>query len=207
MSNKIKTFVIVAIFALCAALIVVAITTRSPKEETYEYEGFIVAMQPSGADLTLTTINAGGQSEFVLRNNASKEIKTKSGNISAGDYIQLTTKKDSETDIKKCLVFNAYSSKGKIVNVEGEDAPFLLATTETNTLKMYKLIPATGTIPAMPTGTPVKIYYQYELNNASAQVVADVIYPLSDTTVPLTEGELFHIEDVMDYTLAGADTE
>jgi hypothetical protein len=206
MNNKMKNIVLLTIFILCAALIVIWLVTRSPKDEVYDYKGFVVNIRADGKDLILTTINASGQSEFTVKKSTRKELKNDSDVINIGDCIQLNTKKDS-TVIKNCLVFGAYSSDGKIINVEGESAPYLLTATSTNSLRMYKLMLAEGDIPAMPTGTPVKIYYQYALNNNTTQVVADVLLPISDSTIPLTEGEIFHIEKVQNFTLAGSKAE
>lgn len=207
MDAKKKKIVLLIVVAVCVALLIVWLVTRPPKQEGYEYEGYVISILPEGKDFVLTTLNADGQSEYRLKKSSTKEMNNGGKTVAVGDYIQLNTTRRSETDIKNCLIFNAYSSKGKIVNVEGEDTPFLLVTTETNTLRMFKVLTANGSAINLPTGTPVKIYFQYELNNASTQVVADVVYPLSDTTSPLTEGELFHIVDVQNYTLAGSTAE
>lgn len=207
MDSKMKKIVLLAIVAVCIALIVVWIVTSSPKEETYDYEGYIIDIRQAADGQALTTINANGQSEFVVKRNTKKIYKGETETINIGDCIHLSTTKNSETDIKKLMVFSGFSMDGKIVNVEGEDAPFLITTTSTSAIRLYKLIPAEGSISAMPTGTQVKIYYQYPLNNSTTQVVADVIQPLSDTTIPLTENELFLIEKVQGYTLKGAKAE
>ena len=206
MNNKTKRNVIIIITVICL-LLVVWLMIRVTKDKVYAYEGYVIEIKPSGKNQILTTINANGLSEYVIKRSTRKEFEKDKKVIAVGDYIQLNPKKRSENEVKECFVFAAYSAEGKIFNIVGDDAPYIIITTASNTLDVYKLLSPDGTIAAMPTGTTVKIYYQYEINNASEKVVADVIQPLSDIPVPLTEGEIYRIEKILDYTLTGSQTE
>lgn len=205
--NKKKKIIWLAILVLFIAVIVVWLIVRSPKTDAYAYEGYIIDIRQTADGAVLTTLNAGGQSEFIVKHNTRKEFKGEAKTLQVGDYIQLDTKKKSQTDIKRFIAFSAYYTEGKIVNVEGESSPILITTNTTiGTSRIYKLQPAEGAFPAMVTGTPVKVYHQYELSSTAPQIVSEVIQPLSDTPIPLTDRECEYI-GYMDYTLVGAKEE
>lgn len=206
MDNKTKRNTIIVITVICL-LLVAWLVIRATREKVYAYEGYVIEIKPSGKDQILTTINANGHSEFIIKKSTKKTFGGDKKSIAVGDYIQLNPKKDSETEVKECFVFEAFSAEGKIFHIVGDDAPYVIITTAPNALDVYKLLSPNGTVASMPTGTPVKIYYQYALNNASEQVVADVIQPLSDTPVPLTVGEVYRIEKILNHTLADSNAE
>ena len=193
MDNKQKKIVVLVIFAIVVIAVAVWLIVRSPASDNYDYEGFVIDVRQSSEGTVVTAINAKGQSEFVITWSTKKEFKDDKNGIEAGDCIRLSTKRDGTT-VKKFSVFKAFYTEGKLVNVAGADSPVLITDNlNTGTYKVYKLIPAEGTIPAMPTGTPIRIYYQYALNSATEQVVVDVVQPISDILKPLTEKEREYI--------------
>ena len=202
MDEKKKKTLLLIIVAVCVVAIVVWIILSSPREKAYEYEGYVIDIRQSADNAVVTTISASSQSEFIITRKTKKEYKDNATTINIGDCIRLNTTKKSDTEVKEFLAFSAFSMEGKIVNVEGNDTPVFLTINSTNAFRSYRLVPAKDSIPAMATGTTVKIYYQYPLNNGTEQIVADVIQPISDIISPLTEAEIGHIEKIGGYTIA-----
>ena len=207
MNARKKNIVILVIFALCAGLITWWLIKGSPDAETeYAHGGYIVDVNQSADGTVLTILNASGKTNYTITDNTQTEFKSDSSTVKLGDYIKLNTAKNS-TNIKKCLIYNAYSSDGKLINVEGEDSPVLITSgSSSGSFRIYKLMAAEGTIPDLPTGTPVTVFYQYELNAGTERIVFDVLETLSDSPIPLTENERNYIE-LMDYVIAGTTAE
>lgn len=186
--EKFKKFIPLLILVIAALGILVWACLQTEGSENYNYEGYIIGIRESEEGTVLTTLSGNTQSEFVVKRNTKEKFNGEVKELRVGDCILLTTKKNSDRDIQRFSVYSGFSMEGKIVNVEGQDTPFLL-TPYYASYRLYSLIPAQDSISLPKTGTEVKIYYQYPINAATVSIVVDIIQPTSDIVSPLTEPE------------------
>ena len=190
--KKFKKFLPLLILVIVALGILVWACLQTEGSESYNYEGYIVGISETKEGTVLTTLQGNTQSEFVVKRNTKEKFNGDVKELRVGDCIKLTTRKNSDRDIERFSVYSGFSMEGKIVNVEGQDTPFLL-TPYYASYKIYSLIPAQELTSFPQTGTTVKIYYQYPINAATVSIVADIIQPTSDIVSPLTDAEASYI--------------
>ncbi len=192
--KKFKKFLPLLILVVVALGILVWACLQTEGSESYNYEGYIIGIRETDEGTVLTTLNGNTQSEFVVKRNTKEKYNGEVKQLREGDCIKLSTTKRSDRDIDRFSVYSGFSMEGKIIYAEGHDAPFLLTTSATTkTYRLYSLIAAQDSVTVPPTGTQVKIYYQYPINAATERIVVDIIQPVSDIAAPLTAEELAYI--------------
>lgn len=170
--------------------------------DNYNYQGYITAIRETKEGTVITTLNGDKEAEFTLKWYTRKIYNGELKELKEGAFIKIITTRNSDVNVRKCSAFEAFSSEGKIVFMEGHETPFILTLEKTfKYYKLYSLISAQDIDYSLKTGTQVKIYYQYPLNQATTTVVVDVIQPTSDILSSLTDEELTFIER-MKYTVA-----
>ncbi len=186
--KKFKKFLPLLILVVVAVGLLVWSSLQTKGSESYNYTGYIIGINETSEGTVLTTLSGNTQSEFVVKGNTKEKFNGDVQELRVGDCIKLTTKKNSDRDIQRFSVYSGFSMEGKLVNVEGQDTPFLL-TPYYASYRLYSLIPAQELASFPQTGTTVKIYYQYPINAATVSIVTDIIQPTSDIVSPLTEEE------------------
>ena len=186
--EKFKKFIPLLILVIAALGLLIWACLQTEGSENYNYEGYIIGIRESEEGTVLTPLSGNTQSEFVVKRNTKEKFNGEVKELRVGDCILLTTKKNSDRDIQRFSVYSGFSMEGKIVNVEGQDTPFLL-TPYYASYRLYSLIPAQELVSFPETGTTVKIYYQYPINAATVSIVADIIQPTSNIVSPLTDAE------------------
>lgn len=192
--KKFKKFLPLLLLTIAALGLLIWSCLQTEGSESYNYEGYIVGINETKEGTVLTTLNGNTQSEFVVKGNTKEKFNGDLKELRVGDCIKLTTKKNSDRDIQRFSVYSGFSMEGKIVNVEGQDTPFLL-TPYYASYRIYSLIPAQELASFPKTGTTVKIYYQYPINAATVNIVADIIQPISDIVSPLTDAEAAYMSN------------
>ena len=192
--KKFKKFLPLLLLTIAALGLLIWSCLQTEGSESYNYEGYIVGINETKEGTVLTTLNGNTQSEFVVKGNTKEKFNGDLKELRVGDCIKLTTKKNSDRDIQRFSVYSGFSMEGKIVNVEGQDTPFLL-TPYYASYRIYSLIPAQEPASFPKTGTTVKIYYQYPINAATVSIVADIIQPTSDIVSPLTDAEAAYMSN------------
>ena len=190
--KKFKKFLPLLILVVVAIGILVWASLQTKGSESYNYEGYIIGINKTSEGTVLTIFNGNTQSEFVVKGNTKEKFNGDITELRVGDCIKLTTRKNSDRDIQKFSVYSGFSMEGKLVNVEGQDTPFLLIPYYAS-YRLYSLIPVQEITSFPQTGTAVKIYYQYPINAATVSIVADIIQPTSDIASPLADGEATYI--------------
>ena len=170
--------------------------------DNYNYQGYVTAIRKAEDGTVITILNGEDTAEFTLKWYTRKTFSGELKELKEGAFIKIITTKSSDTTVRKFSAFEAFSTEGKIVFLEGHDTPFILTLEKTfKYYKLYSLISAQDIDYPLETGTQVKIYYQYPLNQSTTTVVVDVIQPTSDILSPLTQEELTFIQR-MNYTVA-----
>lgn len=191
--NK-KKLLWLAILPLMLVIIAVWGYFETAGSDSYNYQGYIVAMRQSNDGTVLTTVNEEGRAEFTVKWYTRKKFSGELTELTEGAFIKLSTTDDDSANIKKFSAYNGFSLEGKIVFMENLDSPFILTFDKAiNYNMLYSLISAQNITHSLQTGTQVKVYYQYPLNASTKTIVVDVIEPTSDILNPLTEKEIAYI--------------
>ena len=201
--SKIKKIVIFGILPLLVVLLAVWAYCETAGSDSYNYQGYIVAMRKSNEGTVLTTVNGDKKAEFTVKWYTRKKFSGELTELTEGAFIKLSTADDDSTNIKKFSAYNGFSMEGKIVFMENLSSPFILSEdNDYNYYMLYSLISAEDITYPLQTGTQVKVYYQYPINASTETIVVDVIEPTSDILSPLTEKEIAYIGR-QGYTVAG----
>ena len=201
--SKIKKIVIFGILPLLVVLLAVWAYCETAGSDSYNYQGYIVAMRKSNEGTVLTTVNGDKKAEFTVKWYTRKKFSGELTELTEGAFIKLSTTDDDSTNIKKFSAYNGFSMEGKIVFMENLSSPFILSEdNDYNYYMLYSLISAEDITYPLQTGTQVKVYYQYPINASTETIVVDVIEPTSDILSPLTEKEIAYIGR-QGYTVAG----
>ena len=194
MVDKLKKIVILGVLPLLIVLLAVWAFCETSGSDSYNYQGYIVAMRETDDGTVLTTINGDKKAEFTVKWYTRKKFNGELTALAEGAHIKLSTTGDDSTNIKKFSAYSGFSMEGKIVFMEDLSSPFILSEDNAyNYYMLYSLIPAEDTAYPLQTGTQVRIYYQYPLNASTKTIVVDVIEPTSDILSPLTEKEIAYI--------------
>ena len=192
--EKIKKIVIFGVLPLLVVLLAVWAFCETSGSDSYNYQGYIVAMRESDSGKVITTVSGDKKSEFTLKWFTKEKFSGELTELKEGAFIKLSTTRKSDTDIKKFSAFEGFSMEGKIVFMENLDSPFILTIDKNlNYYMLYSLIFAEDINYTLETGTQVKVYYQYPLNASTKTFVADVIEPTTDVLSELTEAEIAYI--------------
>ena len=201
--NKIKKIVIFGVLPLLVLLLAVWAFCETSGSDSYNYQGYIVAMRDSDNGKVITTVSGDKKAEFTLKWFTKKQFSGELTELKEGAFIRLSTTRNSDTDIKKFSAFEGFSMEGKIVFMENLDTPFILTIDKSlNYYMLYALISAEDIDYSLQTGTQVKVYYQYPLNASTKTFVADVIETTTDILSEMTEAEIAYIGR-QGYTVAG----
>ena len=201
--NKVKKIVIFGVLPLLVLLLAVWAFCETSGSDSYNYQGYIVAMRDSDNGKVITTVSGDKKAEFTLKWFTKKQFSGELTELKEGAFIRLSTTRNSDTDIKKFSAFEGFSMEGKIVFMEDLDTPFILTIDKSlNYYMLYALISAEDIDYSLQTGTQVKVYYQYPLNASTKTFVADVIEATTDILSELTEAEIAYIGR-QGYTVAG----
>lgn len=194
MVDKIKKIVVFGVLPLLVVLLAVWAFCETSGSDSYNYQGYIVAMRESDEGTVLTTVYGDKTAEFTVKWYTQKKFQGDLTELKEGSFIKLTTTDDDSTNIKAFSAYSGFSMEGKIVFMENLSSPFILSVDNAyNYYMLYSLIPSEDIAYPLQTGTQVKIYYQYPLNASSETIVVDVIEPMSDVLSPLTEKEIAYI--------------
>ena len=194
MMEKCKKIITFAVLPLLVILLAVWAFCETSGSDSYNYQGYVVAMRESENGTVLTTINADGVSEFTLKWYTRKHFNGELKALQENACIKLTTTKNSDTSIKKLSAYEGYAMEGKIVFMEGLASPFILSEdNDYNYYMLYSLISAQDITHPLQTGTQVKVYYQYPINASTKTIVVDVIAPTTDALSAPTEKEIAYI--------------
>ena len=194
MVDKIKKIVTFGVLPLLIVLFAVWAFCETSGSDSYNYQGYIVAMRESNGGTVLTTVNQDGKAEFTVKWHTRKKFNGELTALAEGAYIKLSTTGDDSTNIKKFSAYSGFSMEGKIVFMENLTSPFILSEDNAyNYYILYYLIPAEDISRPLQTGTQVKVYYQYPINASTKTIVVDVIESTSDILSPLTEKEIAYI--------------
>lgn len=162
----------------------------------YEYYGFVIDVYENArGETVIVTVSDDVESEFVITPNTeiSAPVKTQ---ISVGDYVQLTTTRSSDTDIKKMKVSPGYFTEGRLVYVEGEESPFVLTEMREDGTRLFvRLVDNKGTLPGISgMGDIIKVYHssQVSLDNPSATVEA-ITFLKNGTAADISEEDRIFI--------------
>lgn len=200
--EKLKKIITFGVLPLLVVLLAVWAFLGTSGSDSYNYQGYIIAMRDTDDGTVLTTISGDKKSEFTLKWYTKEKFSGELTELKEGAFIKLSTTKNSDTNIKKFSAFEGFSMEGKIVFMENLSSPFILTIDKKlNYYMLYSLIFAEDMTYPLQTGTQVKIYYQYPLNASTKTFVADVIEPTTDVLSELTEEEIAYIGR-MGYTVA-----
>ena len=192
--EKIKKIVIFGVLPLLVVLLAVWAFCETSGSDSYNYQGYIVAMRESDSGKVITTVSGDKKSEFTLKWFTKEKFSGELTELKEGAFIKLSTTRKSDTDIKKFSAFEGFSMEGKIVFMENLDSPFILTIDKKfNYYMLYSLIFAEDINYFLQTGTQVKVYYQYPLNASTKTFVADVVESTTDVLSELTEAEIAYI--------------
>ena len=192
--EKIKKIVIFGVLPLLVVLLAVWAFCETSGSDSYNYQGYIVAMRESDSGKVITTVSGDKKSEFTLKWFTKEKFSGELTELKEGAFIKLSTTRKSDTDIKKFSAFEGFSMEGKIVFMENLDSPFILTIDKKfNYYMLYSLIFAEDINYSLQTGTQVKVYYQYPLNASTKTFVADVVESTTDVLSELTEAEIAYI--------------
>lgn len=192
--DKLKKIVTFGVLPLLILLLAVWAFCETSGSDSYNYQGYIVAMRESNDGTVLTTVNQDGKAEFTVKWYTRKKFSGELTALAEGAHIKLNTTHDDSTNIKKFSAYSGFSMEGKIVFMENLSSPFILSEDNAyNYYMLYSLIPAEDIARPLQTGTQVKVYYQYPLNASTKTIVVDVIETTSDVLSSLTEKEIAYI--------------
>ena len=131
--------IISAILALVAVTVMLTSCSGTGSVD-YEYNGFVIEVYENArGETAIVALWGDVESNFVIREN-TRMIAPAERSIAVGDCIMLNTTSTSDENIKECKILPAYSSEGRLVYVEGDDAPFLLATLADGSRLLIRLI-------------------------------------------------------------------
>lgn len=115
--------------ALFVLIVLTALLTAcgGTKEIDYEYQGFVIEVYENAkGETAIVTICGDVESNFVIKEN-TKMIAPAQKPVAVGDCILLNTKREGDEDIKECKVLPGFVNEGRLVYVEGDDSPYILA--------------------------------------------------------------------------------
>ena len=194
MVEKIKKIVIFGVLPLLLILLAVWAFCETAGSDSYNYQGYIIAMRESEKGTVITTLSGDVESEFTVKRTTKKRFSGELQELKEGAFIKLSTTAHSNTNIKRFSAYEGFSMEGKIVYMENLASPFILTIGDTVKYYMlYSLIPSQDITYPLETGTQVKVYYQYPLNASTKTVVVDAIKPTTDVLSELTEEEIAYI--------------
>lgn len=201
--ERIKKIVTFGILPLLVVLLAVWAFWGTSGSDSYDYQGYIIAMRESNDGTVLTTISADTKSEFTVKQYTRERFSGELTELKEGAFIKLSTTGHSDTNIKRFSAYEGFSMEGKIVFMEDSDSPFILTIDkDIDYYMLYSLIPSQDISYPLQTGTQVKVYYQYPLNASTKTIVVDAIEPTSEVLSALTEKEIGFIGR-QGYTVAG----
>lgn len=192
--ERLKKIIILGVLPLLVVLLAVWAFCETSGTDSYNYQGYIIAIRQSEGGTVLTTINGNQKAEFTVKWYTKKQFNGELTDLAEGAFIKLNTTDENSTNIKNFSACNGFSMTGKIVFLENSSTPFILSTDNNyNYYMLYSLISAQDIAYPLQTGTQVKLYYQYPINASTKTIVVDVIETTSDLLSPLTEEEIAYI--------------
>ena len=163
----------------------------------YEYNGFVIEIYENArGETAIVALWGDVESNFVIREN-TRMIAPAERSIAVGDCIMLNTTSTSDENIKECKILPAYSSEGRLVYVEGDDAPFLLATLADGSRLLIRLIDNDQNLhPGISgMGDVIRVYHFSEvLVTEPTAHVEGLIYIENGTPADLTDEDIAFIE-------------
>ena len=183
--------------------IIISMALHTPSEsDDYAYQGYITNMRKAGSDTIITVISDDGAKEFTVKRNTKQTFNGEITKLSVGNFIRLSTTRNSETDIKRFAVHDGYSMNGKLVRIQEDNATFILSTDKgTGDFRLFTLISATSDLTDLSNGSAIKIYYQYPIISGNYRIAADVITQTDNGSAEFTEEEVAYITS-WGYTLS-----
>ena len=163
--------------------------------ENYEYNGFVTEVYENAkGETVIVTISDDVESEFVIKSN-TEMIAPVHTPVSVGDYVQLTTTRSSDRDIKKMQVSVGYSTSGRLVFVEGEESPFVLTETGDGARLLVRLIDDNATLPRISgIGDVIKVLHSSPVLHAEPiAAVEALIFLENGTAADITEDDIAFI--------------
>ena len=194
--------VVLGITALCVLLLLVWALLTPPKSDDYAYQGYITDMRKAGSDTIITVISGDGVKEFTVKRNTKQTFNGEITTLSVGNFIRLSTTRNSETDIKRFAAHDGYSMNGKLVRIQEHNTTFILTTDKgTGDFRLFTLVFATSDLTDLSNGSAIKIYYQYPIVSGNYRIAADVITQTDNGSAEFTEEEVAYITS-WGYTLS-----
>lgn len=163
--------------------------------ENYEYNGFVTEVYENAkGETVIVTISDDVESEFVIKSNTEMTAPVHTP-VSVGDYVQLTTTRSSDRDIKKMQVSVGYSTSGRLVFVEGEESPFVLTETGDGARLLVRLIDDNATLPRISgIGDVIKVLHSSPVLHAEPiAAVEALIFLENGTAADITEDDIAFI--------------
>ena len=192
--ERLKKIIILGVLPLLVVLLAVWAFCETSGSDSYNYQGYIIAIRQSEGGTVLTTINGNQKAEFTVKWYTRKQFNGELTALTEGAFIRLNTTDEGSTNIKDFSAYNGFSMTGKIVFLDGLSSPFILSEdNDYNYYMLYSLISAQDIAYPLQTGTQVKLYYQYPINASTKTIVVDVIEATSDLLSSLTEEEIAYI--------------
>lgn len=131
------------ISVIAALILLLAILTSCSGRvggSDYEYKGFVIEVYENAkGETAIVALSGDVTSNFVIKEN-TRMIAPAVESVSVGDCIMLNTSRRSDEAIKECKVTPGYSTEGRIVCVEGDDAHFLLTVLSDGSRLLVRLI-------------------------------------------------------------------
>lgn len=184
---------------VCAVLAIISLSPLfigcSGGGENYEYNGFVTEVYENAkGETVIVTISDDVESEFVIKSN-TEMIAPVHTPVSVGDYVQLTTTRSSDRDVKKMQVSVGYSTSGRLVFVEGEESPFVLTETGDGARLLVRLIDDNATLPEISgIGDVIKVLHSSPVLHAEPiAAVEALIFLENGTAADITEDDIAFI--------------
>lgn len=167
----------------------------SGSSENWAYKGFIIEVYENArGEPVIVTISDDVESEFVIKTN-TEMIAPVHTPVSVGDYVQLTTTRSSDRDIKKMQVSVGYSTSGRLVFFEGEESPFVLTETGDGARLLVRLIDDNATLPGISgIGDVIQVFHSSPVLHAEPiAAVEALIFLENGTAADITEEDIAFI--------------
>ena len=153
-----KRILLTAVAVVCALF---AAGCSGSGSENYAYKGFVTEVYENArGETVIVTISDDVGSEFVIKPNTEMTGAPAKVPIDVGDYVQLTTTRTSDTDIKRMKIAPGYSTEGRLVYVEGDETPFLLRVGADGERMLVRLVDENSTLPGVSgMGDVIRVYH------------------------------------------------
>ncbi len=188
--------IILCVVAFIVIVLFVTGCTPTTGSNKYEYKGFVIDVYENAkGETVIAAISDDVESEFVIKPNTEMIAPVKTP-VSVGDYVQLTTTRSSDQDIKKMQVSVGYSTQGRLVYVEGDESPFVLTETGDGTRLLVRLIDDNGTLPGVSgMGDVIKVLHSSPVLHAEPTAAVEaLIFIENGTAADITEEDIAFIE-------------